>query len=447
MIRRRLLALKRAFRAQSDLLENALALGGSTAITTILGFVYWWIAAHFLAPVSVGYGSAATSVATLLSTVGIVGYGSLLLGHVANSGTSTGSLIATGLTIAGAASLIIGVAYGLLVHGFAQSFAPYCASVAGIALFAAATSLTGLTTVLDDALVGLFLGPVVLKRNTVFAVAKVVPLIALAVVVPDRSGGDVLASWTLGLAVSLIAVNTLLTRQGKRVRHSPRLVAFRRSAKTAMMHHWINLSLVAPRLLLPLLVTGLLSATANGWLYPAWIVATLAYVVPLQLSISLFAVGAANRSLFAEKTRTSIKIALVAGVPGTLIVALLAHPLLTVFGSAYARHATVPLQLLMLGYIPNVIRFHYVTVLRVERRLVRAATVMTALGMLEIAAIVVGAQTAGLNGVAAVLTAAMWVEGFATALPVLRATRGGTSSFVPSGTSIEPGEPRAGSEG
>jgi O-antigen/teichoic acid export membrane protein len=443
MIRGTQLALTKKFRAQSDLLENALSLGGSTVVTSILGAVYWWIAARLLDPVSVGYGSAATSAATLLATFGMAGYGSLLLGHVANSGTSAGSLIATGLTIAGGASLIIGGAYGLFVHGFDQSFAPYCETAAGIALFAATASLTGVTTVLDDALVGLFLGPVQLKRNTVFAVAKVVVLSALAVVVPDRSGGDVLASWTLGLAVSLVAVTAVLSRQDKRVWHSPRMIAFRRSAKTAMMHHWINLALVAPRLGLPLLVTGLLSATANGLLYPAWIVATLAYVVPQHLSTSLFAVGAADRSMLAAKTRTSIKIALVAGVPSTLLVALLAHPLLSVFGSAYAQHATVPMRWLMLAYVPNVIRFHYVTVLRVQGRLVRAATVLTGLGVLEIAAIVVGSQTAGLSGVAAALTAAMWVEGFATALPVLRVMRGDPSSFPPSGDSTAQGVPAA----
>ena len=85
-------ALSDRLRALCDLLENALALGGSTAVTSILGVTYWWVAARFLDASSVGYGSAAISAATLLGTIGMVDYGSLLLGRVASSGTNTARL-------------------------------------------------------------------------------------------------------------------------------------------------------------------------------------------------------------------------------------------------------------------------------------------------------------------------------------------------------------------
>lgn len=417
-------SLKGRFQAQYDLLENALSLGGSTAVTAVLGVVYWWVAARFLDATSVGYGSAAISAATLLATLGMAGYGSLLLGHVANSGAHTGSLIATGLAVAGGASLLLGIAYALITPAIAEHFAPYCASAVGAGLFVVATCLTSVTTVLDDALVGLFLGPVQLLRNIVFATAKLAILVVLALAIPDRSGGDVLASWSLGIVASILVAGVLLRRRGKRVGHSPRMHAFRRSAKSAMMHHWINLATVTPRLGVPILVTAVLSATENGWLYPAWIVATLAYVVPQHLSTSLFAVGAADRALLGAKTKASMKIAIAAGLPATLLLALLAHPLLSIFGTDYARHATVPMQWMMLAYVPNVIRLHYVTVLRVEGQLATAAAVMTGLGVIEIAAVVLGASAGGLTGMAAALAAVMWLEGFATGLPVIRAMRG-----------------------
>src|SRR5438132_14361150 len=77
--------LKKAFQwvqVNSIILVNAGSLVGTTAVTSMLGFVYWWLAARQYPPEAVGFASAAISAMTLLGTFAMLGLGTLLLGEL-----------------------------------------------------------------------------------------------------------------------------------------------------------------------------------------------------------------------------------------------------------------------------------------------------------------------------------------------------------------------------
>src|SRR5881275_3639940 len=66
----------------SIILVNAGSLVGTTAVTSVLGFVYWWLAARQFPPEAVGFASAAISAMMLLATICILGLGTLLVGEL-----------------------------------------------------------------------------------------------------------------------------------------------------------------------------------------------------------------------------------------------------------------------------------------------------------------------------------------------------------------------------
>lgn len=419
-------------RAQFDLLGNTVSLLGTTMVTSILGIAYWWVAARFLPLSSVGYGSAALSAMTLLGNVGMLGFGTLLMGRMAagvRSG-SAGSLVATGLLAAGAASAVLGLAFGVAIPRITSSFAPYASGLPETVLFAAAVSLTSVALVLDNALVGLFLPSLQFSRNLAFSILKLLVLVAVASRLPDSRGLGIIFSWSVGILLSFGVVAVLLGRRGRRVLHAPRLTALRASARSALLHHWLNLSVYAPRIALPLLITALLSARSSGAFYPAWLITSMVYILPTHLSTSLFAVGSSDPSAIPGKTRFALKTAMLIGIPASAVCALGAHLLLRIFGGTYAAAAAVPLQVLMLGYFPNIFRFHYVAVQRFHDRMRQAATVMTVFVVLELGCAAVGARVDGLTGLAVALTGAMWIEMLITAGPVVRACRTGAHAFA-----------------
>jgi O-antigen/teichoic acid export membrane protein len=95
------------------ILSNAGALIGTTGLNSALGFIYWWLAARLFAPSAVGLASAAISAMMLLGNVGMLGLGTLLIGELPHRSHEAGALIATALLVAGGASAVLGILFGL----------------------------------------------------------------------------------------------------------------------------------------------------------------------------------------------------------------------------------------------------------------------------------------------------------------------------------------------
>src|SRR5947208_4140848 len=151
------------------MLVNAGSLISTTAVTSMLGFVYWWVAARWFPPEAVGLGSAAISAMTLLAIISTLGLGTLLTGELARQPGKEGSLISASLIVAGGAGGCAGIVFALVAPFVATDFQALRASVVDILLFAAGVSLTTIALVLDYALIGLLRGGLPFCRTTLFA--------------------------------------------------------------------------------------------------------------------------------------------------------------------------------------------------------------------------------------------------------------------------------------
>jgi hypothetical protein len=101
-----------------------------------------------------------------------------------------------------------------------------------------------------------------------------------------------------------------------------------------------------------------------------------------------------------------------------------AHLALSMFGPGYARAATLPLWLLVIGYLPNIPKMQYIAVCRAAGRIPRAAAVMTVAAVMEVTASAIGGEYGGLKGLSFALLAVFIFEGLVTTPPVLRAAMG-----------------------
>lgn len=66
----------------NTILINAGSLIGTTAVTSGLGFAFWWVAARIFSTEAVGLASATISTMTLLGSFSILGLGTLLMGEL-----------------------------------------------------------------------------------------------------------------------------------------------------------------------------------------------------------------------------------------------------------------------------------------------------------------------------------------------------------------------------
>jgi O-antigen/teichoic acid export membrane protein len=220
----------------------------------------------------------------------------------------------------------------------------------------------------------------------------------------------------------VLAARLRLARMPVLVR--PDWAVLRRLGRTALAHNWLNLAITVPRSLIPVLVTVIVSPSANAAFYAAWTLSGFLYIVPTHLSTVLFALAAADPKVIARKLRVSLRLSALIGLTGMAVLGLGAHLALSLFGPGYARAATVTLWLLVVGYLPTVFKAHYIAVCRATGRIPRAAAVLTAAAAAEVVAAAAGGAAGGLTGLSAALLAVFTAEGLVTAPAVIKAAAG-----------------------
>jgi len=413
------------------ILGNALSLVSTSGVTAALGFVYWWLAARRFPSEAVGLGSAAVSAMGLLGTISVFGLGSLLIGELPRQPGKAGSLISTALIVAGGVAALLALVFTLLAPYLSQNLVPLTASWIGTLVFVVGVSFNSMALVLDQAMVGLLRGKLQLLRNVVFAVVKLVALWAFSLwVVP--SGSAIYTTWVFGCLVSLGYLAVVARSRGIRPRNLRPEWGFLRSfGRAAMGHHALNLALQGPIMMLPLLVTIQLSATANAYYYAAWMIASFTFLGITSLTTVLYAVTAAQPELLARQLRRTLELAALIALGANLVLQLGAEQVLSVFGAAYAQQAALALRVLALAAFPLIIRSHYVTLARIRGRMAQVAPLAILGGLFEIVSAAVGVTIGGLAGLSLGWVVALWIEAIIQAPTIYRAATNSGSRTPP----------------
>jgi len=380
------------------LFMNAGSLVATTAVTSALGFAYWWLAARLFSPDAVGFASASISAMMLLGAVGVLGLGTLLIGELPRQPGKAGSILMAALVIAGIASAALGTLFALAAPRLSPELAPLSANPTSILVFAAGVAFTAVTLIIDQALIGLLRGGLQLGRNTLFSLVKLALLYVVSLWVSQAAGLNIYLAWMLGNLISIVVLAGYLFFRGIPVIHRPQWELIKSLKRAALAHHAVNLVLQAPSLLMPLAVTTLLSASANASFYAAWMVVSFAFVIPSHLATVLYAVGAADPAALAQKMRMTMKLSLLLGVPVAGVLFAVADPLLNLFGAHYAEQADWCLRLLSFGIFPLIIKYHYVALLRVRGQLEGSIALLAAGSLLELALVVAGLKLGELTG-------------------------------------------------
>jgi O-antigen/teichoic acid export membrane protein len=417
------MAIVAAWQQNRDLVGNAGTLVATTGVTSALGFAYWALAARLFSQRAVGYGSAAVSAMTLLGTIGMLGLGTVLIGELPRRRPRAG-LISAALLAASLGSLTLGLAFALVAPDISDRFREMTPTPGQAVLFAAGVMLTGATLVFDQATIGLMRGGLQLSRNLAFGAAKLLVLPATAAILHKELGVGIAVAWMAGTAVSVVPIAIRLRLTGAPVLPKPDWAVLRGLGRTALAHNWLNLSITVPQTMIPVLVTVVVSPSANAAFYAAWTLSSFLKIVPMHLATVLFAVAAADPRAIARKLRFTLRLSVLIGLPGMAVLGLSAHLALSLFGANYARAAAFPLWLLIIGYLPGIPKVHYMAVCRATGRVPRAAAVLTATAVLEVTAAALGGASAGLKGLSLALVAVFFVEGLVTTPPVLRAAIG-----------------------
>jgi O-antigen/teichoic acid export membrane protein len=382
------------------MLFNAASLVATFVVKSGFGFAYWWVAARQFPPSSVGFASAAVSTMTLLGTLCMLGLGTLLIRELPRQPGHESSLISAALLLVAAAGAFIGVLFALSMPSFSSSLLPLRANLFSTLIFAVGVSISTVNLVLDQVLLGLLWGGLQLWRNLLFAGAKLVLLTVVGLWFSHHSGLTIYVTWTLGDIFSLLALAVFVFSKRKwngRI-SVPQWSLLRKLGRPALQHHFLNLLLILPNYALPILVTVLISATANAWFYVAFLIADIAYVVPQSLVVALYAISSSQPEILARRTRLTILLAVAAGLLANIVLFFAAPLLLNFFGSGYAQQGLWSLRILSIGAIPFLIKDLYVAISRIEDRIPQTLLPLSCAAILELGLSIFGAHFYGVTG-------------------------------------------------
>jgi O-antigen/teichoic acid export membrane protein len=216
-------------------------------------------------------------------------------------------------------------------------------------------------------------------------------------------------AWLAGLAISLVTLGVqlfnLTSGQSSRLDFE-RIFSKRR---LVMGHHWLNLSIQSPRLILPVLVAIIVGPKANAAFTAAFLVVSFVNVIPSQLSTVLFALAPGDEEDLHLQVRKTMRICLVISVATAPLFVIFAGLILRIFGHDYVS-ATAALAILGFATYPQTIKAHYVAIARVRGRMQRAALWTLVGGCLEVGFAAVGAVKHGLTGLAVAYLIAATLE-------------------------------------
>lgn len=404
------------------LIRNAASLYGTTIVTSGLGFLYWLVAAR-LAPVrAVGTASAVQSATQVISVVCVLGLNTVLIAELPGNAGRARSLIATAVSASAACAFVVSLATAEVLRLVSPNLRPALTGATGPVLFVSLGVAATVLLILDNASIGLLRGDLQLKRNTIFAVSKLLVLPGVIVLWSTASGKQLETAWLTGLVLSAGSVVYWLWRSTVKASARPAFSYLRSQRRLVFGHYALNLSVAAPGFVVPVLVATIVGPAANARYTAAMLIAGFVSIIPYQLSTVLFAIAPGDEGALRREARKTLSISLAVGCVSVPALFLLAGFILGIFGGSYTGGATA-LSVLALRIFPSSVIAHYVAIARIRRRM-RQAAIWTSFGAAaEMGFAAVGGVMYGITGVAMGVLAALVIEAV-WFLPTLASLRG-----------------------
>ena len=381
---------------------NSIALIASRVVAMALGFLFWLVAARTFPAAQVGVAAAVISAMMLCTNIALLGLGSAVISRLPHHREGPVPLLNASLTLVTVASAVAGLVFLLVAAIALPELAVVAEDAVYAVLFLTCCVFGTLVLLLEQTSTALRRGDHALARGVVQGAITVVGLVAIVVVTSSEASVLLLAPWVAAsvLAVALGVVQLHRTVRGYRTRWNMRRSMARELFGSGLPNHALTLAERAPALLLPVIVIEVLSPADNATWYAVWMMALIVFIVPNQVGMALFAEVAADAGRLRTAVRSAIRAALAVGVPAALVIAALAHPLLSLLGSGYADDGVTPLRILVVSILPLTVVQAYFAACRGSRRLGEAIATGWVSGAVALAVAALAASSGGLSAMA-----------------------------------------------
>lgn len=390
-----------AAHSRTPLYGNGYALVLSSGVSSALGLLYWALAARLYSAEAVGFNAATISAMMFLAGLAQLNLMSALLRFIPEAGRKAGRFILVTYAVAMAVAAVASVVFGHVIGLWVPQLAPIGASPQLLLWFAAATVGWCVFVLEDSAITGLRQARWVPVSNTGFSVVKIVLLVGLAATFPVYG---VFVSWTVALMASIVLTNLLLfavlvPRQAVGASVPTDALSIGTISRFVFTDYIGSLCWLACTTLLPIVVASAAGIRATAYFYLAWQIGYGLHMISINMGYSLVVEGSTDPRRLAQFSKRLVALNMRIVAPSAVVLAIVAPYVMGVFGAGYSAEGTNLLRLLAIAAVPYSIVSVYVSVVRVQRRVRRAAAVLAIMCVLVLGLSEVLLRWLGLEGV------------------------------------------------
>jgi O-antigen/teichoic acid export membrane protein len=381
---------------------NSLALIAGRFASSGLGFLTWLVAARLYTAAEVGLASGLVSAMMLLLQFAMLGIGAAYIVRYPAHQARPTRLLNTASTIVSAAALIIcGIFIVLSALFFEELNIVALQPLYGL-IFTGMVLFSTVNTLMDSISIALRRNDHVLARNVLFGLIAILVIGLLALLMPGRTSLFIILGWTAaGLSACVLgSIQLWRTLSGYLFFPSLEKGIASELIRSGLPNYLLTLSERAPNWVLPILVTELLSPSDNARWYAVWMMAWVAFQIPISIGQNLFADITRQPDNMDSAIAYSRRSSLILGTLAAAGILLLAPFMLNLLGKEYAAIGALPLRILSLAVYPVVFIQAYYAVCRGTGRLREATLTGLTSGVVStVSAAVVGLQY-GIAGMA-----------------------------------------------
>lgn len=322
-----------------------LLVAGSSAISALAGFLFWWLVARSMPPEQMGLATAVVSAVTLVALLGKLGLDVSLLRHLpAADGSRRLRLIIGTLIVSGTVAALVAVAAILTVKLWAPALRDYFTSSAHALLFVGLSALWTTGLVADAILIASRQNMALVAKAMGQAFLRILLLFPLVFLGP---AGVVLAA--LGSAV--MAVPALVYAWKRIILQAPAAASQTpvNYSDSMITNYLVSLVTMAPVTVAPLILIDRAGPAEVAYFYVLWMIGSLTLLIPAALG----QVGLVERASRKISHLTPSPKSIVFTAIGGFAVAGVGAVALKLFGHHYSQHGFWPLLPFGVAAIPG----------------------------------------------------------------------------------------------
>jgi O-antigen/teichoic acid export membrane protein len=380
---------------RDPLRNNAVLLIASSAVSMLIGFFFWKLAAQIFSVEDVGRTTAMVSAANLLMILSGFGMGMGIIRFIPKEQNKT-RLINTAATVVVSASLISSIIFLLGI----DFWSPALSFMHGNFLLISAFIVLCVFQTVVSFQISVFAAFRAAQYSFYQSLSTAVKIII--VIIPLGMGvAGIFISFTMGFIVAFILASYFVRKLDTGYRLMP---SFDKGVLTNIFRfsfgNFIGDVLRSfTAVIMPLIVINLLGAAQSAYFYISWMIAALFFTVPYSVNISLVAETSHNPNEIYRHVFKALKFALFILAPAIVMIYFLGGFFLSFFGQQYAHEGIWLLRILAISSIPVTVNETYVAIFRIRKSMIPVILIYGLIALFTIAGSYLLLGEMGLNGI------------------------------------------------